>query len=232
MKKTRLSVFILCILVISILFGTSLAGENKKPATAGDPNTVANLMDAISMVRSYIEFYYMETGDYPDSLEDLEQDLNSLLPRNASKISIPKNPVTGQKFTYQVSSDHDNYTLFVGGTGIPGLDNIKLNRVDWAGFTTVVGERKSKFLQMLCVENIKGIATSLEYYGRDTKTPFPKDLKVLVPKYLASVPVCPHAGKPYDFESDGKEYVIGCPDCEKHGLKNLKFSTKEGWIVK
>jgi hypothetical protein len=233
MKQTRWMIAVLCLLGIIIFFGTSFAVENKKPAApAVDPNAFASLMDAVSRTRSYIEFYYMETGDYPESLEYLEQDLNSLLPRTAAKISVPKNPITGQKFGYQVDENQDNYTLFVGGTGIPGMENMKLNRVDWAGFNAVVAERKSKFLQMLCVENIKGIATALEFYGRDTKASFPRELKVLVPKYLANTPVCPQSGKAYEFNTDGKEYVIGCPECEKHGLKSLKFSTKEGWIVR
>jgi hypothetical protein len=231
MKKPRLIILLLCLLGLSVFLGTSFARENNKPSGATGTGA-ANLMDTVSRVRSYIEFYYMETGDYPESLDALVQDLNSLLPEKAAKIVIPKNPVTGNDFIYEVNEEQDNYTLIVKGTGMPGMDNIQLNRVDWGGFSVVVEERKSKFLQMLCVENIKGIATSLEFFARDTKTNFPQDLKSLVPKYLTKMPVCPHSGKHYSFQTDGKDYIIGCPDCTKHGLKSLKFSTKEGWLVK
>jgi len=46
-----------------------------------------------------------------------------------------------------------------------------------------------------CTQNLKNIATGLEYYATDHGGNYPAGLQDLVPKYLQSIPACPAAHK-------------------------------------
>jgi hypothetical protein len=254
MKKVLLPLFLLIGIFLMLLVPGSSYAKNKKdaqPAPSPSPaasvsapsnsvvvrvadvrsNKPTALLDALSRTRVYIEFFYMETGDYPDNLMDLEKDLNSLLPKNLESVRIPKDPATGKDFVYKVNPNHKSYSLSSPDPGQYSIENFQISNVPWGGFNTVVEERKNSFLQRVCAENLKGLATAIEYYAKDNKKKVPEQLKALLSQYVRTIPVCPLSGKPYDYKSDGNDYTLSCPNPELHNMKKLMFTSKQGWIT-
>ncbi len=82
------------------------------------------------------------------------------------------------------------------------------------------------------MENIRGLATAVEYYAKDNKGQFPKELKDLIPKYIKSMPVCPVSGKPYEYKISNGDYIIRSPSAKDLKLNELMFSSRRGWITK
>ena len=85
---------------------------------------------------------------------------------------------------------------------------------------------------MMCIENIKAIATAIEYYAKDNNGKFPAKLRQLIPRYLKSRPVCPVSGDDYIYAVDGDKYEIKVPDPSKYGMEVLMFSSDRGWVTK
>jgi len=104
--------------------------------------------------------------------------------------------------------------------------------VNWGGFVTMAKEKKFRFLAMVCLENIKALATAIEVYGRDHKGKFPEKLKKLIPKYIRTMPVCPICHKFYEYKLEGEDYYIRCPGVKEHQMTELMFSSKRGWVTK
>ncbi len=231
MKRRVVYLFFVCVFFSCILSLTSLAKEKAKGKDMPKPN-LAKGIDAISQVRAYLEFYYMETADYPDSLKQLDYELNSLLPRNLKPVVIPKDPATGKSFVYKKGKDGKSYTLSFPSPKMYGLsDNFTLTNTPWGGYAKIAEARKRLFLRTVCYENIKGIATAVEYYAKDHHGKYPKTLKDLIPDYLRRIPFCPVTRKPYEYYLEKGKYVIKCPNPEKHGLKVMEFSSDKGPIV-
>jgi len=220
-----------CLSVFSPFAFAADKGKDAKPAEPSQ-DKVNQLFDTLSQVRVFIEFYFMESGDYPDTLDQLNKDLNSILPNGYKTITIPKDPATGKDFKYSCSKDGKTYTLGAPDPSIYGLTKAEVSSVNWAGFTAIAEERKYRFLGMICVENIKGLATALEYYAKDNKGKFPSELKKLIPSYIKSMPVCPITGKDYDYKLEGDDYIIRCPNPKEHKMEEIMFSSKRGWITK
>ena len=201
------------------------------PAPSIDAEKLMKLFNSMSQMRVYIEFFFMESGDYPETLVQLNQDLNSILPGSLQKVVLPKDPATGKDFIYTRSKDQKSYTLSVPDPSVYGMNKIELPAVEWGGFRQIAQDRKYKFLAMICIENIKAIATAVEYYAKD-KGKFPTTLKDLVPKYLKSMPVCPIDGDFYEYKVEGSNYYIKCPNAREHQMSELMFSSKRGWVTK
>jgi len=53
----------------------------------------------LSRTQTLIEYFYMEAGFYPTSLEELEQLINSKAPKEQSR-RRPQRPATNQPFSY------------------------------------------------------------------------------------------------------------------------------------
>jgi hypothetical protein len=217
-----------CFLAVSPM--AFAADKEAKPAESKDK--VSLLFDALSQVRVFIEFYFMESGDYPDNLDQLYKDLNSILPSGYKNVTIPKDPATGKEFAYSRTKDGKSYTLGAPDSSVYGLTKAEVSSVNWAGFTAIAEERKYRFLGMICVENIKGLATALEYCAKDNKGKFPTELKKLIPTYLKSMPVCPITGKDYEYKLEGDDYTIRCPNPKDHKMEEIMFSSKRGWVTK
>lgn len=213
---------------------TPKATGSTTPSTPpGKMGKLMELFDSLSQVRVYIEFYYMEAGDYPTDLDQLKKDLNSILPRNLEKISIPTDPATGKPFVYKPSKDRQSYTIAVPDPKSYGMKKIEFPNVKWGGFTVVAEDRKFKFLGTICIQNIKHIATAIEFYASKNKNgKYPEKLKDLIPKYLPSMPVCPITGKFYEYEKKGDDYFVKCPNPKEHKMEVLMFSTRRGWVTR
>lgn len=244
MKK--ICIFVAVILLIMVLSFNATAetvndnqenNESKEPhitveAVKTDIEKLLKLTDEMSRLRVYIEFLYMEAGDYPATIEQLESDLNSILPRGLKHIEIPKDPATGKAFIYTRSEDKKSYTLRAPEPSAYGLDEVKISAVDWAGFAVVAEERKFRFLQTISVENIRALATALEFYAKDNGGKFPQELKQLIPNYLKSMPVCPVTGKFFEYQLNGNDYTIRSPGVKELRLNELMFSSKQGWVTR
>ncbi|MCE1246359.1 MAG: hypothetical protein LWY06_06925 [Firmicutes bacterium] len=234
MKKFK-NLLICAVLAACCLLAVSpfafAADKDAKPASSGS-DKLGQLFDSISQVRVFIEFYFMESGDYPDNLDQLLKDLNSILPNGYKNVTIPKDPATGKDFVYSRAKDGKTYTLAAPDASAYGLNKVEISSVNWAGFNAIAEERKYRFLGMICVENIKGLATALEYYAKDNKGKFPSELKKMIPSYIKSMPVCPITGKDYEFKVEGDDYIIRCPNPREHKMEEIMFSSKRGWITK
>ena len=66
---------------------------------------IVDCMKKMSAVQSYVEFYYMSTGNYPQSLKDLSYIFNSDVQKDSERIVFPNDPATGKPFVYKVSGD-------------------------------------------------------------------------------------------------------------------------------
>ena len=215
-----------CIIILGITATTGAACAQNKGKSLMDA------FEAISRTRVYVEFYFMEAGDYPESLDQLEKDLNSLLPRNLKSVRIPVDPATGSPFVYTAAKNRKSYTLKVPDPSKYGLTKMEFAPVPWGGFAAIAEERKNRFLQMISIENIKAIATAIEYYAKDNSGVFPKQLKDLIPKYIQSMPVCPITGQFYKYQQEKDNYTIGVPQPKAYGLSEMLFSSQRGWITK
>lgn len=213
--------------------GTPEAEGSTTPSTpAGETGKLILLLDSLSQARVYIEFFYMQAGDYPTALDQLQKDLNSILPRNLEKISIPTDPATGKPFVYKPSKDRQSYTISVPDPSAYGMDKIEFPNVKWGGFTVMAEDRKFRFVGTLCIQNIKHIATAIEFYAKDHKGKYPDKLKDLIPRYLPSMPICPITGKFYEYEKKGEDYYVKCPNPKEHKMEVLMFSTRRGWVTR
>ena len=66
------------------------------------------------------------------------------------------------------------------------------------------------------------------YYVKNLK--YPKKLELLQPEFIDKIPLEPKTGKPFVYESDGKDqYQIGISDPASYGLKELLV--KNGKII-
>jgi len=130
MKKTIISI-ILSLSILSAIFFTGIsivaAQDDKSPTETPAPKVTASpkasplptpdinkdarsekliaVLDSMSQLRAYIEFFFLELGDYPEDLPTLEKGLNSILPKNLEKIKIPVEPETGKGFIYTRSKN-------------------------------------------------------------------------------------------------------------------------------
>lgn len=225
MKKFRF--FKLLVFILISVFLSSVSSAQEK-----DEAKLVEVFEAISRARVYIEFYFMEAGEYPETLDQLEKDLNSLLPPELEKIKFPTDPATGGTFVYKQGSDKKSYTLSVPEPVKYGVSKLEFVNVPWAGFTQIAQERKLRFLQMICVENIKLIANALEAYASRNNGKYPSKLKDLIPKYVVTMPVCPITNKLYEYKVEGDNCSIACPNPKEHQMNTLMYSTSRGWITK
>lgn len=228
-----IAAILLAFLTLPALGAKDNSAANDKPtSTQLDIKKITEAYDALSQARVYVEFYFMEAGDYPESLAQLEKDLNDLLPRNMAAVKIPKDPATGQEFLYAPAKDRKSYVLKVPDPSRYGLDKLEFAQVPWGGFVNIAQERKDRFLQMMAIENIKAIATAVEYFAKDHKGKIPAQLKELIPNYLDTMPVCPISGMSYIYKVEGDTYSISAPRPDSYGLKEMTFSSTRGWVTK
>lgn len=232
-KKITALILLTLILCLSVrILGTRAQEDQPEQAPEQGKPDITEAFEAISNLRVYVEFYFIETAEYPQNLKVLNQELNSLLPSGVDRVIIPRDPATGKDFKYQVSEDRKSYTLSLPKPSAYGVDELKLSNVPWGGYAKIAEARKQLFLRTVCYKNIKGIATAVEYYAKDHNGNFPRSLDDLSPEYIQVKPTCPVSKQEYIYKTKDGNYSISCPNPHLHGMRNLLYSTDKGWVTR
>ena len=69
-------------------------------------------LEKLSHMQSLLEYYFLETGLYPASLDGLNAAYNSKLSRGAKPVPIPVDPATGKPFVYEIAEGRKSYAPF------------------------------------------------------------------------------------------------------------------------
>jgi len=210
-------------IILTILLQSSVSGQNK----AGDEK-LSQLIYAISQIQTYIEFFYMETGVYPKNLKDLEKIYNEEASKDGEKVTIPKDPASGNDFIYEYNKDANTYRLSCPDPSLYGMKKCDLIPIKWGWMNVIPEEKKRKAYASFCKFNLDSIAAATKKYAELEKKA-PKSLKEMVPAYLKALPGCTLSGKDYIFTAKGDEIVVTCPNPKEHGFSVFEISSKSGF---
>ncbi len=198
---------------------------------ADTQSNISRAVTAISRLQAIIEYYYMETGIYPASLQELNAALNSRVPRGAKPVKLPVDPATSRPFTYVVAPNRRSYALrFPDPTKYGGF-NVTLKPVAWGWMATLARRRQIEAAAIQSKIMIEHIATQCEMYAKDHQGRFPSSLDDLYPKYIKRYPQSPLTGKNYIYKQTVSGYIISDPNPESYGLKEFSYSSREGMRV-
>jgi hypothetical protein len=184
----------------------------------------------LARVQAMVEYFFMETGVYPSSLEEMDQAYNSRLPQDVPRVLIPKDPATNQPFTYRLSQQR-GYTLSLPDPSRYGGKDLVLEAVDWGWMARLAEQRRFEGLALQCGQTLKLLATQAEMFAKDHANQFPQTLDEMMPRYIRKQPACPMSGKNYLYVRDGAGYRISCPNPELHSLKAFTYDSRKGMIV-
>ncbi|NDD30031.1 MAG: hypothetical protein EB084_17385 [Proteobacteria bacterium] len=200
------------------------------PSPGADERAEAlnNAVYAMSSIQSFLEFYFMETGQYPDALVDMLSQYNQGVRQGEPLVKIPTDPATGRKFIYAASEDRTKYTLRAPEPAAYGLGSLQIHQVDWGWMASIASEQKKKRLTMRCVQFMQMLANVVEEYNKANRNRFPDSIDKLIPKYLQKVPTCPLCKKPYQYAHSDRGFEVICPEPKVHGLDDFRFSSTEG----
>lgn len=218
------------LVALSLTVGAWAEGEEANtPPSAGPAKTVQGGLQELSSLQSMLEFFFMEAGVYPPTLEELNLAYNSQLPRGAKTVPIPKDPITGKEFVYRAEPNRKGYTLgFPDATkyGLPA--DFQLRSVAW-GWLALRAER-NRFEEMVKLSkyHIESIATQVEMYAKDHDGGYPKTLDQLYPDYIKRHPQDPVTGKNYLYKQLADGYLVSSPNPERYGLKLFQYSSSQG----
>lgn len=236
MKKSL--IFVLAALIIVIFTLTASFSEETAKTPIKD-NKLSECIKNISKLQSLIEYFYLQSGIYPDSLESLDKSYN--IPPDKSteikeKIEIPKDPATGKSFVYKFDEKTpDKYFLTIPDPKAYGVERIELNAIDWGWMKTYAGEERRKWGISICIDLLKRLATDIEIYASENKKQFPKTLDDLI-KAKFDVPevlTCPVCKKKYVYElNKDNSYVIKCAEPSAHKVKQLEYDSLKGIVGK
>lgn len=236
-KKFNLLMLALAVLMFALFLTTSFA--DVAPQNSNKNNKLAECIKNISKVQTLIEYFYMESGVYPESLDSLDKSYNVPSDKNMEikeRIEIPKDPATGKSFVYKLDEKNpNNYFLSAPDPKAYGVEKIELNALEWGWMKTLAGEERRKWGISICVDLLKRLATDIEIYASENKKQFPKELDTLVKEKfeIADVLTCPVSKKKYIYIlNKDNTYVIKCPDPSAHKLKELEYDSLKGIIGK
>ncbi len=186
----------------------------------------------LSSLQAMLEFFFMEAGVYPGSLDDLNTAYNSKLPQGSKAVPIPKDPATGKNFVYIPGANRKGYLLRFPEPQKYGLGmNIELTPVSW-GWLALRAERKRfEELAKLSKYHMETLATQVEMFAKDNKGEFPETLDLLYPKYIKRHPQDPITGKNYIYKTLADGYLVASPNPERYGLRLFQYSSSQGIIV-
>ena len=223
-----LKLFFLSVAFLSLGSGVWAQEENPPPASGPDKSLQGGLQE-LSSLQSMLEFFFMEAGVYPPTLEELNLAYNSELPRGARPVPIPKDPVSGKDFIYRAAENRKGYSLtFPDPTkyGLPA--GFSLRPVSW-GWLALRAERK-RFEEMVKLSkyHIESIATQVEMYAKDNNGTYPKTMDQLYPEYIKRHPQDPVTGKNYLYKQLADGYIVSSPNPERYGLKVFQYSSSKG----
>lgn len=217
-------------LLVMVTALTLLAAALQSPAPAQEGGW-KEAVGRMSKIQALLEYFYMETGEYPPNLGVLERSFNQDLPEKAPRVVVPVDPATSKPFTYELSQDRKKYRLAPPDPARYGANAIGLEAIDWGWMAFLAKQRRAEQLALECKFNMEVLATQSEMYAKDHGGKFPSSIDELVPKYIPRHPVCPLTGKNYGFAPGGNGYVISCANAQGHGLKKFSYSSERGMVV-
>ncbi|MDO5295530.1 MAG: hypothetical protein Q4F00_02650 [bacterium] len=211
--------------VLSLWGGTRLASAQSSGWQAG--------LQQMARLQSLIEYYYMESGVYPVSLEAIEQGFNGMVTEPSMKVVIPVDPVTSKPFVYEVDNSRQTYTLSLPDPMSYGGHALTLTPVDWGWLSIAANQRRVERLTLECTHNIEILATRTEMYAKDHDGKFPPNLGALKPRYMPRIFTCPSMGMDYVYSlQPEKGYTISCPNPQSHGLERFTYNSEKGVDMK
>jgi len=218
------------VLVALVLWTFALSGPGSQVrAEAEAPWKEAAVR--MSRLQALLEYFYMETGEYPPNLKVLERFFNHGIPDEAPKVTVPTDPATSKPFLYEVSQDALRYRLAPPDPGAYGAQALTLETLDWGWMAALARQRRAEQMGMECRLKIEVLATQCEMYAKDHEGKFPTRIEDLVPKYLPRVPVCPATGQAHLLVPTSTGYFISCPNPNSHGLKKFGYASDKGMVV-
>lgn len=190
--------------------------------------TVQAALAALGKAQTLIEFYYMETGSYPDTLEDMVAQYNQGVKPDQTPITLPTDPATGKKLVYEPSAEKTTYVVKVPDPSAYGETQLSVKNIDWGWMNQLAVQQKRQRMMLTCARYQELLVGVVNKYNKDNRNKFPETLEVLIPQYIKNVPSCPVAKKPYTYKHDERGFEVGCPDPAAHNLEVFRFSSTEG----
>lgn len=251
MKKVFIMILLISVLfafTAAVSFSQEVAKPAASPATATSPTPAApaapeNKLELcvknMAKVQTLIEYFYLQSGMYPENLESLSKSYNTTSDKNLDEkemVKIPKDPATGKDFVYKFDKKNPTtYLLAIPDPKLYGIEKIDITPLDWGWMKTFAGEERRKWGISICVDLLKRLATDVEIYASENKKQFPKDLDAIIKAKLdvPEVLTCPVCTKKYVYElNKDNSYSIKCPDPAAHKLKQLEYDSLKGVIGK
>jgi hypothetical protein len=207
------------------------------PATVGTPSTspataskadLSAALYSLSKTQSLLEYFFLETGNYPDALEDMQMQYNQGLRSSDEPVRIPTDPATHRKLVYLPNADRTAYELKVPDAAAYGQSSLSTHQVDWGFMSGMATEARRKKLVIRCTQMQEMLLSTVMQYNRDNRNKFPASLESMVPKYLKMTPTCPACKKPYTYKKGERDAEVGCPDPASHGLEVFRFNSNDG----
>ena len=219
--------------LIGLVFLAWASAASAQGPEAAEPKTevaaVTRGLQELSSLQAMLEFFFMEAGVYPPTLEELKVAYNAELPRGARPVEVPKDPSTGKEFVYRVAQNRKGYYLsFPDPTryGLPA--GFELGPVSWGWLALRAEQRRFEEMVKLSKYHIESLATQIEMFAKDNSGAYPQNLDQLYPKYIKRHPQDPVTGKNYAYKQLADGYIVGSPNPERYGLKIFQYSSSKG----
>jgi len=200
-------------------------------AYAQNTNKLNECFSRMSCIQSYLEFYYMSTGDYPKNLTELDLIFNSDVKKDSDRVKFPLDPLSAKPFIYKVSDDMKSYTLSAPEPNLYNMDKIELSSVNWGWMDEIARRISFAAKTDLCSKYMSGLVMAAKSFQEKEKK-LPSDINELIPVYVKSLPLCPKCGKPYTIELKKDDLLVSCPEPSVHGCSIFQYSLKKGFVTK
>lgn len=186
-------------------------------------------LEKLSHLQSLLEYYFLETGLYPASLDGLNAAYNSKLSRGAKPVPIPVDPATGKSFVYEITEGRKSYAISFPDAAKYGLPaGFKFKSVSWGWLALRAEQKIFQELVTRSSQDMNTLATHIEMYAKDNGGSFPQTLDQLFPKYIKRHPQDPVSGKNYLYTVTSDGYRVSSPNPKQYGLKVFQYSSSEG----
>lgn len=186
-------------------------------------------LQQLTSLQAMLEFFFMEAGVYPPTLEELNLAFNSELPRGSKPVPMPKDPASGKAFLYKTSPNRKAYVVSFPDPTAYGLDaGFELRSVTWGWLALRAEQRRFEEMVKLSKYHIETLATQVEMFAKDNKGAYPKTLDDLFPKYIQRHPQDPVTGRNYSYKPLADGYIVASPNPERYGLSVFQYSSSQG----
>lgn len=199
--------------------------------TAGAEDKLTDCWTKLARIQTYVEYFYMETGIYPASLDDLEKILNDQAPPKSRQIKLPLDPATNKPFRFLLEKDGKRYQLTVPDAAAYGGKAPMVTNVDWAFLSLLAEKRRFEQVVLQSASMLKAVAAACEMYAKDHNKQYPGSLDDLMAKYLQRIPSDPLTGKNLTYKKTVDGYQIINPNPEKYMLKTFLYDSSSGLKV-